>query len=30
VNDVVFTFTPGVATQTGSNDACSLRQITWW
>jgi hypothetical protein len=29
VNDVVFTFTPGVATQTGSNDACSLRQITW-
>jgi hypothetical protein len=28
VNDVVFTFTPGVATQTGSNDACSLRQIT--
>jgi hypothetical protein len=29
VNDVVFTFTSGVATQTGSNDACSLRQITW-
>ena len=28
VNDVVFTFTSGVATQTGSNDACSLRQIT--
>ena len=28
VNDV-FTFTSGVATQTGSNDACSLRQITW-
>jgi hypothetical protein len=25
VNDVVFTFTSGVATQTGSNDACSLR-----
>ena len=24
-----FTFTSGVATQTGSNDACSLRQITW-
>jgi hypothetical protein len=23
-----FTFTSGVATQTGSNDACSLRQIT--
>jgi hypothetical protein len=29
LNDVVFTFTSGVATQTGSNDACSLRQITW-
>ena len=29
VNDVVFTFTSGVGTQTGSNDACSLRQITW-
>jgi hypothetical protein len=29
VNDVIFTFTSGVATQTGSNDACSLRQITW-
>ena len=29
MNDVVFTFTSGVATQTGSNDACSLRQITW-
>ena len=28
VNDVVFTFT-GVATQTGSNYACSLRQGTW-
>jgi hypothetical protein len=28
VNDVVFTFTSGIANQTGSNDACSLRQIT--
>ena len=26
VNDVVFTFTSGVATQTGSNDACSLNE----
>ena len=29
VNDVVFTFKSGVATQTGSNDACSLFQMTW-
>ena len=29
VNDVLFIFTSGVATPTGSNDACSLRQITW-
>ena len=29
VNDVVFTLKSGVATQTGKNDACSLRQITW-
>jgi hypothetical protein len=28
VNDV-FTFMSGVGTRTGSNDACSLRQITW-
>ena len=27
VNDVVFTFTSGIANQTGSNDACSLSQI---